>query len=191
MNSNQFLASMERLSADPQAVRLDIPKVLAFQLISVVQLACRHPGFDGPTRANVEPLMRDLGRAISANDPDLRMLIEMGWQKQFDVPANAGTGAVPASNSAQAFPDPASWRCEHCQCTEEHACEGGCYWIHARLCSECATEAELLTYERDIAPLRAYLRQRGDDLIEQFQRERHYPFVFARTPPETSRIITP
>ena len=30
-------------------------------------------------------------------------------------------------------------RCIVCQCTEEHACEGGCYWVDSTqlLCSTC------------------------------------------------------
>lgn len=28
-------------------------------------------------------------------------------------------------------------RCRVCKCTEDHACEGGCYWVFADLCSSC------------------------------------------------------
>ncbi|MFI5685852.1 hypothetical protein [Streptomyces sp. NPDC051636] len=38
-------------------------------------------------------------------------------------------------------------RCVRCGCTEDHACEGGCYWVPNRqlidLCSACATTEEL------------------------------------------------
>jgi PRTRC genetic system protein A len=29
-------------------------------------------------------------------------------------------------------------RCRECGCDEEHACEGGCYWVEEDLCSSCA-----------------------------------------------------
>jgi hypothetical protein len=34
------------------------------------------------------------------------------------------------------------WRfCRNCGCSDERACEGGCWWIAADLCSECAPVA--------------------------------------------------
>jgi hypothetical protein len=32
--------------------------------------------------------------------------------------------------------------CRLCGCTQEMACEGGCWWVEADLCSECATPAQ-------------------------------------------------
>jgi transcriptional regulator with XRE-family HTH domain len=29
-------------------------------------------------------------------------------------------------------------KCRVCGCTDDHACEGGCYWVEADLCSKCA-----------------------------------------------------
>lgn len=28
--------------------------------------------------------------------------------------------------------------CRMCGCTDDHACEGGCYWVEEDLCSQCA-----------------------------------------------------
>ena len=28
--------------------------------------------------------------------------------------------------------------CRECGCTDDHACEGGCYWVEEGLCSNCA-----------------------------------------------------
>lgn len=28
--------------------------------------------------------------------------------------------------------------CRVCECTDLHACEGGCYWVEPNLCSRCA-----------------------------------------------------
>lgn len=27
--------------------------------------------------------------------------------------------------------------CRECGCTQDEACEGGCYWVEDRLCSQC------------------------------------------------------
>ncbi|MEI8200734.1 MAG: ParB/RepB/Spo0J family partition protein [Eubacteriales bacterium] len=32
--------------------------------------------------------------------------------------------------------------CRVCGCTEDNACQGGCYWVEQDLCSQCATEQE-------------------------------------------------
>lgn len=48
-------------------------------------------------------------------------------------------------------------RCVRCGCTDERACEGGCYWVPNHqmvdLCSACATPAELqaVTYTAEIS----------------------------------------
>lgn len=31
--------------------------------------------------------------------------------------------------------------CRHCGCTDDRACEGGCYWVEPDLCSACDPEA--------------------------------------------------
>lgn len=35
-------------------------------------------------------------------------------------------------------PDPFERRCRVCGCTDDHACEGGCWWVAEDLCSACA-----------------------------------------------------
>ncbi len=34
-------------------------------------------------------------------------------------------------------PRPRIRKCRVCGCTEDHACEGGCYWVELDLCSAC------------------------------------------------------
>lgn len=89
--------ALSRLNADPQPVHLEISKLDAFFLIAQVQLACRHPGNNGPTRARIECIMRDLGKALAIHDADLRNLIELGWRPDADRPA--GPETKPSSNS--------------------------------------------------------------------------------------------
>jgi hypothetical protein len=33
-------------------------------------------------------------------------------------------------------------KCRVCGCTEDNACEGGCYWVEEDLCSKCAEKME-------------------------------------------------
>lgn len=42
---------------------------------------------------------------------------------------------------AEAAPAEAARRhCRKCGCTDDRACEGGCYWVENDLCSRCAEE---------------------------------------------------
>lgn len=80
----KFLDAVERLFKDEQPVQLEMTKQQVWCMLTAVQLACRHPYFNGPTRQIVEEVSRKIGDALSANDPDLKMLFAMGWDKQFD-----------------------------------------------------------------------------------------------------------
>jgi len=86
MNPNPIQTALVELFKDPQPVQFEISKTLAWQLCSVIQLACRHPNFNGPTRKETELFAREVLQALCANNNDLRQLAEMGWHKQFDEP---------------------------------------------------------------------------------------------------------
>lgn len=79
-----FTAAIRRLYDDKQPIQVECDKQTMFCVISTIQLACRHPNFNGQTRRVVEDWARQIGDAMTANDADLRMLYEMGWHKQFD-----------------------------------------------------------------------------------------------------------
>lgn len=83
-DQQKFIDALLRLSQDKQRVEINVGKYELWCLLTAIQLACRHPKFIGPTREVVEPLARDFGNAIAANDSDLRMLFEMGWNPEFD-----------------------------------------------------------------------------------------------------------
>lgn len=44
-----------------------------------------------------------------------------------------------ALKAADAVPGPA---CRVCGCTDDNACQGGCWWVEPDLCSACADDAE-------------------------------------------------
>lgn len=46
-----------------------------------------------------------------------------------------------------------NWVCALCGCTNEHACEGGCYWVYPNLCSACAEKLAGLQSERRMYPI--------------------------------------
>ena len=80
----KFQAAIARLADDKQPILCEIGKFELWCLLSAVQLACRHPKFNGPSRSIIEQAARQLGGAITANDNDLRVLFEMGWHNKFD-----------------------------------------------------------------------------------------------------------
>lgn len=79
-----MMDAMIRLFQDKQPVRIEFTKQQLWMILATIQLACRHPKFNCPTRQAVEEWAREVGAAIVSNDQDLRMLFEMGWNKQFD-----------------------------------------------------------------------------------------------------------
>jgi hypothetical protein len=109
-----------------QPLSLDLDPAVAFQLVSTIQLACRHPNFDGPTRETIE----ELARSISYFPAELQPVIAAGWDPEHDV-------IIP--------------RCRVCGCTEDDctACTiklGGepCHWVEPDLCSACAAQHILI-----------------------------------------------
>jgi hypothetical protein len=83
-NQDKFNQALTRVFQDEQPVQVTMSKRTAFCIIPTIQLACRHPKFCGPTRDVVEDIARKLGDSLSANDPDLKMLVEMGWNPLYD-----------------------------------------------------------------------------------------------------------
>ena len=85
-DEEKFANALMRLFRDPQPVRLDIDKATAWRVIATIQLACRHPEFKGQTRDNVEDFARTMCASLTAHDPALRKLLDMGWDQTFDMP---------------------------------------------------------------------------------------------------------
>lgn len=84
-NEEKFLAALKRLEADPQPVSVEMAKSSLWLMLSAVQLACRHPAAKtSKTLQAAKSIASSIMRDISANDADLRMLAEMGWEEQFD-----------------------------------------------------------------------------------------------------------
>ncbi|HWN95036.1 MAG TPA: hypothetical protein VNT99_08385 [Methylomirabilota bacterium] len=115
------LLAAERLGATPVVLQLDLGT--AMQIISALQLACRHPDFNGGARETVEGFARDAQESIGEQAPEIAEFLELGWSEEYDVPIVRGS------------------RCRVCGCTNEMACPGGCHWVEENLCSACAPAA--------------------------------------------------
>jgi hypothetical protein len=83
-SDSKMLDALTRLCRDPQPVHIECDKATAWRVVATIQLACRHPEFKGQVREAVEGFARQLGESLTANDPDLRMLLSMGWEQTFD-----------------------------------------------------------------------------------------------------------
>lgn len=75
--------ALELHAADP--VRSEIPAPEAFTICTVLQLALRHPGLSGMSKAIAEKAARDLQAAIGRRSPTAGQLLELGWNPACDV----------------------------------------------------------------------------------------------------------
>ena len=70
-------------------IQMEISGQQLFQLLAVIQLACRHPNFSGPTRITIEKFARNLQKIARIEAPELQVLhqtMEAGWHHENDVP---------------------------------------------------------------------------------------------------------
>lgn len=79
-------------------VRID--GVRALQLLSVLQLACRHPQFQGPTRAAAEKFARLMQQQISVTK-NLTAIAEAGWRPEFDEPVHGLPSIAPGAKEGE------------------------------------------------------------------------------------------
>lgn len=100
-----------------------------------------------------EPVPIEPPPSAAAEEMPAVQPVPLGGSVLAHVPAIAPVR--PPTTEAQAPEDVA--RCVRCGCTEDAACEGGCYWVPNRrmvdLCSTCATPEELqaMTYTVEIS----------------------------------------
>lgn len=60
-------------------------------------------------------------------------------------------------------------KCRVCGCTDDRACEGGCSWVEARLCSQCKPkeDAAAIAVVAWLAAYRAFARSPNETLVER------------------------
>jgi len=70
----------------------------------------------------------------------LTFLQEEMAELRFAINASVATPAQKAlyeSDEKTLLALTTGWECEHCGCTNERACPGGCSWVDVNLCSAC------------------------------------------------------
>lgn len=67
-------------------IRMELDAVTAMQIMSTLQLACRHPRFAGEARETAERMARSLQEYLSVT-PHVAEICEAGWNPVYDVPS--------------------------------------------------------------------------------------------------------
>ncbi len=66
-------------------LELEMPRLLAYMLISQCQLAFRHPANSGPSRREVEKLVEELRGQICEPGSAIDITISMGYEADHDT----------------------------------------------------------------------------------------------------------
>lgn len=79
--TERALAKMREMK-EPIKFELDVTHVMG--LIGQLQLAFRHPGNTGPSRAAIERFVRDLIEQMDPEHGDVHALLTMGFHEAYD-----------------------------------------------------------------------------------------------------------
>ena len=74
---------LEELKEIP--IRLDIDGLFAFQIITQIQLALRHPQNRGETSDRTRKFAIDLQNGIVDRVPEIKSILDKGWHPEWDV----------------------------------------------------------------------------------------------------------
>jgi len=80
----KFVAEFAEMENHP-GIELRLDAMQGWAIFSAIQLACRHPLFQGPTRQMVEAIARRLQEVV-AQTPALKAIAEMRCPAKYDVP---------------------------------------------------------------------------------------------------------
>jgi len=67
----------------------------AFCLVGAIQLACRHPQFQGEAREEMEYLARQIQEILSKASGQWKFILEAGWDQAMDVGSDKGIIIIP------------------------------------------------------------------------------------------------
>lgn len=79
---DEFTQEFAQLDQQPDIV-LELSPTSAWCLMAQIQLACRHPSNEGPSRAIAESIARDI-QLVLATTPALAAVAEHGWDASYD-----------------------------------------------------------------------------------------------------------
>ena len=87
MSLKQLLSEFKRdfeVLPESDPVEMVVNPLACWCVMSAIQLACRHPEFDGPTREVAEGFARKLQERVAVT-PALQRVAAMGWDPEFDI----------------------------------------------------------------------------------------------------------
>ena len=81
----QDMRRLEKLMADDRLVALSISVADLWIVVTTLQLAWRHPGLSQPMKQQIEDFTRQISTPLLLLHPEMRNLLEKGWQEEHDV----------------------------------------------------------------------------------------------------------
>lgn len=84
MNESQFIAQTARVMQDRTPLNVHIEIRQAWLIVSVLQLAWRHPNLSEPMRASLVEIADQFQIPIVERHPDAEELLQMGWYTEND-----------------------------------------------------------------------------------------------------------
>jgi hypothetical protein len=143
---NKLNEAILRMHRDPNPLTVQSTRMQFYSAVAAIQLASRHPGFNGPTALVAIHWAREISAALAANDPDLRLLLATGWQQDCDAALAPPTSYLLSS-------DGKGITCCRCGKTSFHEADvanrycGFCHLFH-----ENANRVEVVIERREDAP---------------------------------------
>ena len=81
-----FTREIQELISQGVTIDLQLTPNQAMALIAMVQLACRHHGYGGHSRAVAIDIVQDMNSQFTSHRvPSIVEVIRRGWQPQYDV----------------------------------------------------------------------------------------------------------
>lgn len=66
-------------------IRMKMPPIIAFYLVSTLQMALRHPEFPPNVRVEMDRMARHLQAKLGEGNPLVAEMLELGWNPGYDV----------------------------------------------------------------------------------------------------------
>lgn len=95
MEVKKIAAALTALMTDTREMPVLLTPWHAWCVAQAVQLACRHPLFQGKIRLAAESTARQIFDHVTAHDPDLFELARSGWDANCDVPHGEKLKEIP------------------------------------------------------------------------------------------------
>lgn len=85
MDEQTALGIMRKVMPDEKPLLLEMRVREAWFMVSALQLASRHPAMSDAQKAQLLVVGQQLQDAIVERHPEAEVVLEMGWDEQYDV----------------------------------------------------------------------------------------------------------